>query len=144
MKVAIVAPSPVPYVIGGAQRLWDGLYEEINRRPQHDAELIRLPTREDSLPDLVNSYRMWSELDLSHFDRVISTKYPAWMVHHPEHVVYLLHTLRGLYDTYHVTGLPERVDHRSADLAALQQYLRSRGSRADLAGFFDLWEEIVT
>ncbi|MDP9021902.1 MAG: glycosyltransferase, partial [Actinomycetota bacterium] len=42
------------------------------------------------------------------------------------------------------TGLPERVDHRSADLAALQQYLRSRGSRADLAGFFDLWEEIVT
>ena len=31
---------------------------------------------------------------------VISTKYPAWAVKHRCHIVYLQHTLRGLYDTY--------------------------------------------
>ncbi|MGL5116032.1 MAG: glycosyltransferase family 4 protein [Beijerinckiaceae bacterium] len=31
---------------------------------------------------------------------VISGKYPAWMLSHPNHRLYLLHRLRGLYDTY--------------------------------------------
>lgn len=99
MRVAIVAPSPVPFIIGGAENLWWGMLRELNRRAGVVAELIKLPSPERNLVELIGSYRAFSRLDLSHFDLVISTKYPAWMVRHPNHMVYLQHKLRGLYDT---------------------------------------------
>ncbi|SOZ67328.1 putative glycosyltransferase [Cupriavidus taiwanensis] len=99
MRVAIVAPSPVPFIIGGAENLWWGMLRELNRRAGVVAELIKLPSPERNLVELIGSYRTFARLDLSHFDLVISTKYPAWMVRHPNHMVYLQHKLRGLYDT---------------------------------------------
>ena len=99
MKVAVVAPSPVPLRAGGAERLWNGLVDHLGRQG-HAVELVKLPVREYTLSDLVAGYRQFAELDLSHVDLVISGKYPAWMVEHPNHVVYLLHPLRGLYDRY--------------------------------------------
>jgi glycosyltransferase involved in cell wall biosynthesis len=127
MKIAVVAPSSVPFVLGGAERLWNGLTRAFNELSPHDAELIKLPTREHNLPDLMASYEMWSRLDVSHFDLVVSTKYPSWMVAHPNHVVYLQHTLRGLYDTY-PNDMPRAADFPEPELAALQQVLRSAGS----------------
>ncbi|EYS85162.1 glycosyl transferase [Cupriavidus sp. SK-4] len=99
MRVAIVAPSPVPFIIGGAENLWWGMLRELNRRSGVVAELIKLPSPERNLIELIGSYRTFARLDLRHFDLVISTKYPAWMVRHPNHMVYLQHKLRGLYDT---------------------------------------------
>lgn len=107
MKVAIVAPSPVPYAAGGAERLWWGLLEAFRRYTDHEIELIKAPTRERDMGGLLDGYRYWSGLDLDHFDLVISTKYPAWMVRHHNHWVYLQHRLRGLYDTY-PAHLPRR------------------------------------
>ncbi|MGY8526628.1 glycosyltransferase [Paracidovorax citrulli] len=109
MKIAIVAPSPVPFVIGGAENLWWGLQHALNARPGVEADLIKLPTRERSLAELLGSYRQFAALDLHHFDLVISTKYPAWAIRHPNHIVYLQHTLRGLYDTY-PDHLPTAID----------------------------------
>lgn len=100
MKIALVAPSPVPFCLGGAENLWKGLLEALNARPGVEADLIKLPSPERNAREIIASYRAFAELDLLHFDRVISTKYPAWMVAHPHHTVYLQHTLRGLYDTY--------------------------------------------
>ena len=100
MKVAVIAPSPVPFVLGGAERLVNGLVRAINELTPHDAELLKLPSREHNLPDLMATYRAFRALDVSHFDLVISTKYPSWMIDHPHHVVYMLHPLRGLYETY--------------------------------------------
>lgn len=107
MKIGIVAPSPVPFCIGGAENVYWGLLNQINQHTPHQAELIKLPTPETGFRDLVAGYRRFFTLDLDHFDRVISAKYPAWMVSHPYHVCYMLHRLRGLYDTYRFTGLPE-------------------------------------
>lgn len=109
MRIAIVAPSPIPFVMGGAERLWLGLQQHLNAVAGHDCELIKVPMREGNLLELVRAYRSFAELDLSHYDRVISTKYPAWAVSHPRHSVYMQHTLRGLYDTYHFSGQPESV-----------------------------------
>ncbi|HKR43986.1 MAG TPA: glycosyltransferase family 4 protein [Paraburkholderia sp.] len=109
MKICVVAPSPVPFVIGGAENLWWGLVEALNARPGVLAELLKLPSLERNMGELLSSYRRFSELDLSHFDMVISTKYPAWAIRHPNHVVYLQHTLRGLYDCY-PPGMPTQVD----------------------------------
>jgi glycosyltransferase involved in cell wall biosynthesis len=144
MKIGIVAPSSVPFTLGGAERLWNGLVRELNEGTPHDAELIKLPTREHNLPDLVESYRAFSRLDLSHLDLVITTKYPAWMVPHPNHVVYLQHVLRGLYDTYHFTGLPERVTFDDPDLRHLQDLMRNEPRRDRLGEFFDCFASLVT
>ncbi len=110
MKIALIAPSPVPFTIGGAEKLWWGMLEHINQQTGHEAELIKIPSPERNFRELMRSYEAFSQLDLSHFDRVISTKYPAWMVDHPEHYCYLQHKLRGLYDTYHFSGQPEQLE----------------------------------
>lgn len=106
MRIAIVAPSPVPFEVGGAEKLWWGILEFINKHTAHQCELIKIPTKENSFWDLIESYFKFYKLDLSYFDMVISTKYPAWMVQHHNHHIYLQHCLRGLYDTYHLTNLP--------------------------------------
>lgn len=102
MKIAIVAPSPVPFTIGGAELLFSSMQDAINNYTSHQCELIKLTTKEDNLWSLVESYYKFYNLDLSHFDMVISTKYPSWMIKHRNHIVYMLHPLRGLYDTYHL------------------------------------------
>lgn len=104
MKIGIVGPSPVPFTIGGVENLLWGLTNYINENTSHNAELIKLPSREQNFWDLIDSYQTFSRLDLSHFDLIISCKYPGWMVRHDNHVCYMLHCLRGLYDTYHFTG----------------------------------------
>ena len=129
MRIALVAPSAVPFTPGGAERLWWGLTTWVNRHTGHALELIKLPSPERNFWEIVQSYRQFSLLDLSHFDRVISTKYPAWMVAHDYHVVYLQHTLRGLYDTYPLT-LPLRPRELPGSVAPLWDLLQ----RPQLAG----------
>src|SRR5215210_46095 len=106
MDIAIVAPCPIPYVIRGAENLWRGLQDHLNEHTPHQAEIIKLPTPELGFWDLLDSYRRFSELDLAGFDLVVSSKYPAWMVRHQRHVIYLQHKMRGLYDTYDLAKLP--------------------------------------
>jgi glycosyltransferase involved in cell wall biosynthesis len=124
MQIAIVAPSPVPFCIGGAEKLWWGLLEGINQTTSHQADLIKLPNSERNFWEVIDGYKRFSELDLSHFDLVISGKYPGWMVQHPNHTCYMLHRLRGLYDTYHFTGQPETQSWQQSEIAELQKLLR--------------------
>ncbi|GAB6068541.1 glycosyltransferase family 4 protein [Methylothermus subterraneus] len=100
MKIAVVAPSPVPFVFGGAERFWLDLVRALNEQTPHEAELLKIPFPERDFWEVVAGYLRFFELDLSAFDCVISTKYPAWMAAHPRHIVYLQHKLRGLYDAY--------------------------------------------
>jgi glycosyltransferase involved in cell wall biosynthesis len=133
MDIAIVAPSPVPLAIGGAENLWWGLLEHLNRRTRHHADLVKLPTPERNFWEIVDSYRRWSELDVSGYDLVISGKYPAWMVSHPRHVCYLLHPLRGLYDTY-PPGWSERCQSDHPEVAGLVGLLERPDAGRDLLG----------
>ena len=143
MKIGIVAPSPVPFTRGGAERAWAGQQHAINELTPHDAELVKLPIREDTLPHLVEGYRDFAELDVSHFDVVITSKYPAWLVRHPHHVVWMFHPLRGLYDTYRVFGLPELPDPRVSEVRALVQFLRRPPRREDLDELFDMSDRLA-
>lgn len=147
MHIAIVAPSPVPYTIGGAEYLWWGLLETINAGGQHQADLIKVPSPDQSLGELVRSYRRFAELDLDHFDQVISTKYPAWMVSHPRHVVYLQHTLRGLYDTYprHLSRrLPDAAELPVAARPLIERLERGAAGRDELPALWDELEALDT
>lgn len=144
MKVAIVAPSPVPFTMGGTERLVCRLAHHVNSKTRHCAEIVKLPVRESTLPELVAAYRAFAELDLSHFDAVISTKYPSWMVQHENHVCYMVHRLRGLYDTY-PTGMP--LDYRGAErrevTALLDRITRWAGRRDALAEAIDEIEKLL-
>lgn len=106
MNVAIVAPSPVPFVMGGAENLWLGLQRYINEETTHYCELFKIPSKESSISEVLKTYQRFSKLDFEGFDKLISTKYPAWMCEHNHHVLYMQHTLRGLYDTYHFCQKP--------------------------------------
>src|SRR5579859_1339476 len=134
MKIGIVAPSPVPFRIGGAENLWWGLLSFLNQETEHHADLVKLPSREHSFWDLVDNYRHFATLDVLHFDLVISSKYPAWMVRHPRHIVYMLHRLRGLYDTYNLNALPSEPDVSHPEVASLVRFLTEHngdGTRLD-------------
>jgi len=142
MRVALVAPSAVPFTPGGAERLWWGLTTYVNRRTAHAMELIKLPSPERDFWEIVQSYRQFSLLALDHFDMVLSTKYPAWMVAHGNHVVYLQHRLRGLYDTY-PGELPLRPALLPAPAAPLWHLLqRPELDRSALPDLFGLLEAL--
>ena len=106
MKIAIVAPSPIPFLIGGAEKLYWGLHRALNKFTPHEAELIKVPCRDQEFWPLMEAYHRFSQLDLSYFDMVITTKYPAWMIPHKNHHLYMQHTCRGVYDLYHLSGQP--------------------------------------
>ena len=55
MHIAIVAPSPVPFAIGGAEQLWGGLLDHLNQDTPHQAELIKLPSPERTFAEVVTS-----------------------------------------------------------------------------------------
>lgn len=146
MKICLVTPSPVPFVMGGAEKLFLGLVEAINHHTSHVADLIKIPVFEQSFWGIVDGYRRFANLDLSHFDVVISTKYPAWMIRHKNHHVYLQHKLRGFYDLYRVCpqGMKNRCalppeqpfpDHPALD--GLRSILdRSSPGQADMEALF--------
>lgn len=135
-KIAVISPSPVPFTIGGAENFAWGLCESINKYTKNQAELIKMPSREYSFWDLVETYYAFYKLDLSHFDMVISTKYPSWMVKHENNIVYMLHTLRGLYDTYHLTNLPYDVSTDNVNVKDLLDYMNKNRTYSDLEEFF--------
>ena len=137
MNVVIVAPCHVPLAIGGAEKLWWGLLAHLNRETSHQADIIKLPAPEDSFWEVVDSYRQFSELDVRHYDAIITGKYPAWMTDHPCQVCYMLHPLRGLYDTY-PPGWSVCCESDHPDLRGLLELLRSGAdSREALAECFD-------
>jgi glycosyltransferase involved in cell wall biosynthesis len=124
VEIIIVAPCHVPVVIGGADRLWRGLVDHFNQETPHVADIVKLPGPERNFSEVVESYRRFAELDLRDYELVISSKYPAWMTDHPNHVCYMQHPLRGLYDTY-PRDWPTQYRSRHPDIRGLLAVLRS-------------------
>lgn len=106
MQIGLIAPSSIPFVWGGAENLYAGLQTFINSETRHACEIIKVPTAENDFPALLASYRTCLHADVAHFDALVSTKYPSWMAQNDRHVCYMLHKLRGLYDTYHFMREP--------------------------------------
>lgn len=148
MNIAIVAPSPVPLVMGGAENLWIALQRYINEETVHHCELFKIPTRESNFNEVISSYEAYADLNLDYYHRVITGKYPAWLVQHHAHSIYMLHPLRGLYDTYHFCNLPTTFEYSGEALAKLKQHMdalriNSAIDNADLRPFFDQLEVVL-
>ncbi len=65
MKVALVCPRSAAGVVGGFERLWEGLAEAINTHTHHEASVIGVTSPESNLYDVISSYIKFSRL---HFD----------------------------------------------------------------------------
>ena len=98
-RVAIIANEQVTGVKGGAEIFHEKLYESVKKYVP-DTELIRVPCNELTYEDILRSYETCYSLDLSRFDGVISSKAPTFAVTHPNHVCYLMHTVRVFYDMF--------------------------------------------
>ena len=105
MRIAIVAPHPIPFQLGGIEKLTEGLNKAFNELSDHSAEIVKLPVDERTFLRTAKAYSSFRNLNLDHFDLIISLKYPAWMVRHRNHVCYMTHRLRGVYDCF-----PGKVD----------------------------------
>jgi glycosyltransferase involved in cell wall biosynthesis len=142
MKVVLVAPSPVGFLIGGAEKLFMGMLNNLNRLSIHDIELIKIPCKDQYFWTLIEGYKKFSELNLDHFDMVITTKYPAWMIKHHNHIIYTQHTCRGVYDLYHLSKKSadwKKIVKKNSRLNKLDKIF---GMKPDRLILEDLFEEL--
>lgn len=138
MRIAVVGPSPVPFQIGGMENLMWSVCDYINQKTSHRADLIKIPVRENDFWSLVESYYSFYKMDLSQFDAVICSKYPAWMVKHDNVIVYMAHRLRGLYDTYHLMNLPYEVEDSCSYVNDILDYMKKNPKPKTLDTFFEM------
>lgn len=99
MKIAVVGTKSPSGTIGGAESFYKGLVETIQQHG-HQAELICPICDETSFEGIQKAYVEFYDLDLTEFDGVISTKAPAHLIRHQNHIVYMMHTIRVFYDMF--------------------------------------------
>jgi len=112
MRILVCRPQ-APFVRGGAEIFTDTLATELRARG-HEAEIVSLPWVTWPNEALVRSSMLWRLLDLgagdeAMADMVIATKFPSYLVRHPNKVVWLVHQLRQAYEL-HGTGLGQFSD----------------------------------
>lgn len=102
MRVGIVTIRQANGDAGGAERFFDALTLAF-RKLGHEAVEVPLVADESSFDQIKRNYLACYDLDLARFDMVVSTKAPTWLLRHPRHVCYLVHTIRVFYDMFEET-----------------------------------------
>lgn len=92
----LVANNAAPFVRGGAELLAERLVLEL-RRAGHEAELLRMPLG-GTTDQIVDGIVAASLTELVNVDRVIGLKFPAYLIPHPDMVIWLVHQFRQAYD----------------------------------------------
>jgi glycosyltransferase involved in cell wall biosynthesis len=92
----------VPFARGGVEIFTDDLVEELRRRG-HDADLVSVPFKWYPGERVLTQAFLWRLLDLEEadgqrIDLVIATKFPSYVVRHPNKVVWLVHQFRQAYE----------------------------------------------
>ena len=92
----------VPYERGGTEIFADGLVGAL-REAGHETELVTVPFKWYPGERVLTQAFLWRLLDLEEangrpIDAVIATKFPSYVVRHPNKVVWLLHQFRQAWD----------------------------------------------
>jgi len=101
VRIAVCAPQ-IPFVHGGAEILAETLVDELRKR-EHATELVTIPFKWYPGTKVLTQALLWrladlEEADGERIDRVIATKFPAYVVRHPQKVVWLVHQFRQAYE----------------------------------------------
>lgn len=100
----VIANVQVPFVRGGGEMLADGL-EAALLAAGHEAEIVRLPFKwypPERIPEHVLAARLFdlTESSGSRIDRVIGLRFPAYLLPHPNKVLWILHQYRTAYELW--------------------------------------------
>jgi glycosyltransferase involved in cell wall biosynthesis len=106
VKIALVTPLSGSGEKGGAEILYQGLVKGLQENGV-EADQVKVFINEKSLDGIKRAYLACYDLDLSSYDGVISTRAPSYLVRHPNHICYLLHTIRSFYDMF-ATEFPQK------------------------------------
>jgi glycosyltransferase involved in cell wall biosynthesis len=103
-KKICICTAQLPFRWGGAEILAESLKQELIRRG-FDLEIVQLPFKWYPKEQLINSAFAWRLVDIteSYFEKidlVIGTKFPSYLVKHPNKIVWLVHQHRPAYDLY--------------------------------------------
>src|SRR3954462_3359539 len=111
MKVLVVT-AQAPFVRGGAEIHAEGLCSAL-RAAGHQAEIAAIPFKwypPEAIPPQMLACRLldMTESDGMKIDVLIGLKFPAYLIPHPNKVLWVLHQHRPAYDLW---------DHALGDLA---------------------------
>jgi glycosyltransferase involved in cell wall biosynthesis len=98
-RIAVIAVRSMRGEVGGAERVYEGLVAALNGHAVK-SELVEVVSDESSFEAIEETYLRLYDLDLAQYYGVVSTKAPSYLVRHPNHVCYLLHTMRVFYDMF--------------------------------------------
>ena len=103
MKIAI-ATVQVPFTRGGAEILAEMLKSELKKR-DYNAEIVSIPFKWYPYETLLKSIQMGRMIDLESatgekIDKVITLKFPAYLLKHENKTLWLLHQHRTAYDLW--------------------------------------------
>jgi glycosyltransferase involved in cell wall biosynthesis len=92
----------VPFARGGAEIFTDRLVDELRGRG-HDADLVSVPFKWYPGARVLTQAFLWRMLDLEEadgqrIDLVVATKFPSYLVRHPDKRVWLVHQFRQAYE----------------------------------------------
>ena len=101
MRIAVCRPQ-VPFARGGAEIFTDRLVDELRLRG-HEAELVSVPFKWYPGARVLTQAFLWRLLDLEEadgqrIDVVVATKFPSYLVRHPDKRVWLVHQFRQAYE----------------------------------------------
>ena len=100
----LIATVQVPFIRGGAEVLAEGLRDAL-RREGHQAEILAIPFKWYPPERILDHMLACRLLDLTEsngtpVDRVIGLKFPAYLVPHPNKVLWIVHQHRSAYDLW--------------------------------------------
>lgn len=100
----LICYPKAPFVQGGTEALVQSLSRQLLRRG-YAVDTISLPLCWQPTTEIVRNCMAWRLLDLTRFegrrvDLAICTKFPSYLVRHPNKVVYLFHQFRQAYDLH--------------------------------------------
>ncbi len=103
MRIAICT-AQVPFIRGGNEVLVDGLRDALVERG-HQVDIIALPYKWYPRAQIISSALAWRLVDITEsdgkkVDLAICTKWPSYVVKHPNKVVWLVHQFRQIYDWF--------------------------------------------
>ncbi|MEO8505691.1 MAG: glycosyltransferase family 4 protein [Acidobacteriota bacterium] len=98
----LICDAQVPFAHGGAEILVRSLHGELKRRG-HQVDVVTVPYNWKTREQLLAAALPWRLIDLERVDGervdlVIATRFPSYLVRHPNKVVWLVHQLRQIYD----------------------------------------------
>jgi glycosyltransferase involved in cell wall biosynthesis len=110
MKVLVVN-NMAPFVWGGAEELAVHLQRNLVVAG-HESEILRLPFQWEPSTGIPAQMLYVRAMELWNVDKVIALKFPAYLIRHPDKVLWLLHQYRQAYDLFdaHHTNLPSGED----------------------------------